>query len=252
LDGCFAKVQAELEAMSDAELMHVNLEPLAVVGQMMAAFVRVEPLRWDYERLYDFDIAVIDRMTEYAGALEWADGQTVVRAPSVDVGALMARGKLQRDMLLTELKLLVYRGVIDSGVLKNLRRMHGAKNIAGSLMALGALYDENWAVLEGNSFVTREYLSEATSHAVRLLVESDSGKIETPERRKAMLVRQRAYTRCMQVYGELRSATVYLRRKHGDADKLVPSIFSVRGPRRRKKGTVDSGVEDGKAAEKSM
>lgn len=95
-------------------------------------------------------------------------------------------------------------------------------------MSLAILLRNRWEQVSSRCAVTLEELdrAEVLSDKLTLAV----GYCDrVPELLKlAGEQRQRAYTLFIRAYTEVRDAVVYLRRNHGDADKLVPSLYGKR------------------------
>jgi hypothetical protein len=74
-DKAYAKVFEELLAIPQYQLQPVILNPWTVEGWVLAIIRNVEPLRSELAKLYDFDITILDKLRDYAHALDWADLQ---------------------------------------------------------------------------------------------------------------------------------------------------------------------------------
>jgi hypothetical protein len=224
------QIREELEALSDKELLVINLDPLAAIAIARGALPKVLPLREQITlALPTFDMTHLDRLETYALALHHAHSLYDAAKDRQEARTLLATEAYQlRERLLTDVTVLKNRGILNNVNLSVLKGPNGHLNIACDVMSLATVLRSRWERISGRCAVTLEELDQAEVLSDKLtLAVGDSERV--PEGLKlAGEQRQRAYTLFIRAYSEVRDAVIYLRKKHGDADKLAPSLYVKR------------------------
>jgi hypothetical protein len=224
------QIHEELLALSESDLLVVNLEPLAAISIVRGALPKVLPLREQIvSTLPKFDLIHLDSLETYALALHQTHSDyCAARDRQEERTALAAEAYQLRERLLSDVKVLKNRGVMKNVNLSELKGSNGHLNIACDVMLLATLLRNRWEQVSTRCAVNLEELdrAEVLSDKLTLAV----GKCDrVPELLKlAGEQRQRAYTLFVRAYTEVRAAVVYLRRNHGDADKVAPSLYGKR------------------------
>jgi hypothetical protein len=92
---------------------------------------------------------------------------------------------------------------------------------------------ENWSKVQGKTPLTRAHLDEFEALSDRLLttlgVKDQSEELVA----ESTLRRQRAFALFLRAYNEVRRAISFLRWNQGDVDSIIPSLYSIKGGRKR-------------------
>lgn len=228
------RVKGELAALSPQELVQVNLDVTAAVTTVLGVLPEVRALRAEIvQHLPTFDLAAFDKLEDYTLALHSAqtDYLTATQPPD-DLVELSAEAMKVRDRLHRDALALAGHGLLDEGLLAQVKGGNGYKNMAQDLEILSRVMTTNWAKIQGKSATTVEDLQTASRMSTRLM-----RIVGLREQGPAILAaaadhRLRAFTKMLTVYEDARRAVGYLRARQGDADTIAPSLYPGR-PRRR-------------------
>lgn len=167
----YEAVRSELEALSEAELLPVNLLVPAVISRVLGALPHLARFRNQLARLPDFDRARFDRLELYARALSFAHARYQVSAkPPNSLRALREDARGLRTLLLKDVELAVARGWVPRDTMRNLRGHDGYRNTAHDLEILSGVLEKYWEKLEGKcgtSAAELEYASRLSFHLLR-------------------------------------------------------------------------------------
>ena len=234
-EAAFDALFAEISSVPESELVPVTLDVLTAVTTVLGALPELRAMRGDIEAKWrDFDLVQFDKIEQYTLALNYA--QSVYKtssAPKTGIVQLVSELTVIRDRLFADATALSNYGLIDSERLKHCKTATGYRPIAGDVFALATVFKDHWAAVEGKTAVTLAHLGQAKNMALALL-EAVGLREQAPITvGEAALVRQKAFTLFVRAYDEARRAVLYLRAKAGDADNVAPSLYALRGSRRR-------------------
>jgi len=230
-----ASVRPEIERIPDGELVQINLDIPTAVMTAIQQLPRLRELRSRVCELPRFDVETFDKLEEYALALGQAHAQ---------YQATFAPPKLRRDLyfalrerralLVSDVRALVSRKVIDGASLKQLKGPPGHKNVAFDVMLLCALLRKHWAVVENRTAISFQEVQELEALAQRLTVVAAERKHVDRVVGAAARLRTQAFTRFVSAYDHARRAVIFLRWVEGDAEAILPSLYVKRGKKRRR------------------
>ena len=235
--GALEHLRPELVALTEKELLRVNLDPLASVSIARGALpalrglcleAKGEPHTLDEDRLLQLEL--------YAFALTQAQtSYKLTRRRTRALKELGAASHQLRARLLSDITVLVERGLIPSNKVARLRGPNGYRNIASDLLILALVLRESWAQIEHKTAITEEEINRAEDLG-NILVTAVAVRHEVPEQAtKASDIRQRAYTLFVRAYDEVRRIVSYLRWHAGDADIFAPSLYAKRKASKRRR-----------------
>jgi hypothetical protein len=233
----FEHVKPELAKLRRAELVVLNVDPIAAAATMRTALPRLNALRPSLEKsLSDFDFSNLDKLETYALALIHAHSLFVcAKLPPERLAALATECTTLRAQLLVDVSALAKRGFVK-GVRPNaLGRSTSYRKLASDILTLAGLISDDWAVIASHCGVTKEELARAEVLADEL-IQAVGQRDRAPDLiAEATLDRQKVYTLCVRAYDQMRRAVTYLRWERGDEDEIAPPLS---GKRRRgsKKG----------------
>jgi hypothetical protein len=230
----YKRVEADLAALEQQELVQVNLDVTAAVTTVLGVLPEVKALREQIaQHLPTFDLVSFDKLEDYTLALHSAqtDYLTATQPPD-DLVELSAEATKARDRLYKDALALAGHGLVDSGPLAQIKGGNGYKVMAQDLEILSRVMNASWDKIQGKSATTVEHLQTASRMSTRLM-----RIVGLREQGPAILAaaadhRLRAFTKMLFVYEDARRAVGYLRARQGDADNIAPSLYPGR-PRRR-------------------
>jgi hypothetical protein len=235
LRSALEKIQGELDSLSESELLTLNLDPLAAIATVRGALPKLQPLRGQIlSSLPNFEAKNLDRLELYALALMQAHAIFLAAK-----GRLMDRTELAREayklrkQLLSDVTVLKQRGLLPFANLSELKGPNGHLNIACDVMSLANMIRGNWDAISSHYPITIEELDRA-----EVVSDDLTQAVGTRERVPEALIqansqRIRAYTLFIKAYAEVRHALVYIRRPKRDYDRIAPSLYHGRKPKKK-------------------
>ena len=232
----FEQTAAERSALT--ELRHINVDPTNAVTTVYGAIPAIMALKPAIDATFKaFPMKFVDNLPLYAsGALFAHTTWLFATTPSPEVQELIAQAVRGRGRVVSVAETAVVHGLIPAEVLKDLQGPKGHKNIAVDLIGVTGVLRRHWSALEGKVPLTLSDLASYEQLAQKLVQTLGERELAPAADSAAALDRKRAFTLLAEAYDEVRAAIVYVRRKHGDADQIAPSIYAGRGGSKRKEG----------------
>ncbi len=193
-------------------------------------WVEIRPLRDQIVKdVSSFDISLLDNLESYALALGHAqtEYQTATETPA-SLLALANEAIKWRTILLNDATTLISRGMLSEAVLGELKGINGHKNIVFDLFALANVLKKNWANISTKTTVSEDEVIQAQILADKLLTAVGEREQAPVIAAVAVRDRQAAFTLFITAYDEVRSVISYQRRKQGDVDSIIPSLYAGR------------------------
>jgi hypothetical protein len=234
-EAAFAALLPEIEAVSEDELVAMNLDVVGTVTLVLGVLPELRALRAQIvEELPRFDLERFDKLKQYALALNHTNALHRSTLPSKATMAELGDELFEiRDRLYADAMALANYRLVDGERLKECKTATGYRATATDVFTIVAVFKETWPKLEGKTPVTLAALAEAGIKALELLGlvgVREQGPVTTGE---ATLLRQKAFTLFSNAYDDARRAVAYLRAPFGDAEDITPSFYAARGGRRR-------------------
>jgi hypothetical protein len=228
----FQRVEAEIQALPERDLMAVNLDVPSAVATVLGALPGIRALRSTFEQLLGFDIARFDKLRDYTLALGHTHGMFRGATGSTDVVTTLAEDVTAvRDVLEADAMALAKRKILDEVQVTKLMGGSGYKNIAFEVVGLVGLFREHWDAIKGRSALQEEELEHGGQLAQQLVTAIGVREQAPVIANAAALLRQRAFTLFMNAYDDVRRAVSYLHWADGNANEIAPSLFAGRGGR---------------------
>jgi hypothetical protein len=237
-----ARVAPDAAALSVDELTQVNLDLQAATGTILGVLPEVMALREQLiKELPSFDITLLDKLEDYALALRFAHAayQTATKPPD-DLQELADEATARRQRLLADATALSFHGLVDPRKLESLKGANGIKNIAQDLQMLSHILQESWPEIQGKCGTTAEDLQAASrmgTRLTRIVGLREQGPLQEPA---VVEQRDRVFKLTMRAYDETRAAVAYVRRRIGDVDSIMPSLYKNSGKARPRSDTTPS------------
>ena len=228
-----ARVKPELAALPRSKVVQLNVQVQRAVSTVMGALPAVQALRTQIARvLPTFDLATIDKLPDFAEALNQTDLLIKAALPMADERrALLPEAKRQRTLLDAVATALTCQGLLRPAALKRLKGGNGYTNLAHDLQLLASTLRAAWSKVDKSCPMPLKELDRATqlADALRGSSPTDTAAAALAD---AKDLRCRAFTRLDSAYAEVRRAVAYLRAHQGDADSIAPSLYPGRPGRR--------------------
>jgi hypothetical protein len=226
----FQRVEAEVRALPERDLVPVNLDVPSAVATALGSWPEIVALRGEVAALPNVDLAKFDKIRDYALALAHTHGAyRAALGPTDPIAKISEEVSAIRDQLFADAQALGGRGLLEPGRVEKLRSGLGYKNVAFDVVGLVQLFRERAHDLVGKTPVTPQELDHAAELAQQLVTAVGLKEQSTAGLTAAALLRQQAFTLFTQAYDEARRAIGYLRWHAGDADTIAPSLWAGRG-----------------------
>jgi hypothetical protein len=222
----YERVVPKLTTTEDDELEPLNLNAGVLVTRILGALPGILEHRAELEQLITFDVTQLDQLKEHTLALGHAFGLRRAAPDGIDdVPEFARRLRAMREQLQADGHTLVKRGFLDAAVLRRLRGSKAHLAVAFDVLALVEVFIEQWDAIQGRTAVTLEELDAARREANCLVAALGQRSQERPQEEANELTYRLLYSRVVRDYSEVRTALQFLRRKHGDAERIAPSPF---------------------------
>jgi hypothetical protein len=232
----YARVAPELRELRNDKLLPINLDVSDAVITVLGVVPKVLALRPQLAELSGFDISQVDRLKDYALALNFTHAAYLTKMkPPDDLSELVAEAAKLRARFLAEARLLVHHRIVHESSLAKLRGPNGHLNVVVDLGVLGCILQAALPRLDGKTLTTQDELNYASALSQRvqeILGEKGWGPAAAA---KEADQRVRAYTKLMTAYRAIQRAVAYLRGERGDTARIVPNLHKGRPGRRRRK-----------------
>ncbi|MBK9260028.1 MAG: hypothetical protein IPM54_09355 [Polyangiaceae bacterium] len=229
----YLQIENEFALVAEADFVTINVDIPQAVSLALGALEGLAPLRAAIvEQLPKHSIATFDKLGTYALAA-WYSHLLFLNetAPKNTVKELTEEAAPLRANLLRDAEAAAGRGLVPSKTVEEIRSGQGNIDTANDLVALSALFSDNWKTLQGKTAATEKEVARAGELGALLLsalgAREQVGTVTLPSTER----RVRAFTLFMRAYNETRRAVHYLRWHEGDADDLAPSLYKGRGGR---------------------
>jgi hypothetical protein len=230
----YRQVEAEIHAVPESELLHLNLDIPSAVATVLGALPEIQELHDEMAGLSGFDIARISRLRTYAWALGHAHAMhRAAIAPPDSVAELAERAADLREILHADATALAKRGHLEEASVAKLKSGLGYKNLAIDLVGLVGLFRDHWDGISSKTAVEPAELEEAGQLAQRLITTVGLREQAPAVIEAASLTRQKAFTLLAKAYDDARRAVTFLRWHEGDVDSIAPSLYAGRGGRKK-------------------
>jgi hypothetical protein len=142
------------------------------------------------------------------------------------VPSLAEEGMKLRSLLFSDARALVHRGFVDGEALRGYKGAVGYRNLAFDLQMLAHLFRSCPASVRDRSAARTAEFHRADELAAGILAGLRLRTTPDPAVEAAADMRNRAFTLFTRGYDQVRRAVVFLRWDEGDADQLVPSLYT--------------------------
>ncbi len=240
--GAFAKLVTQLRSMPDDEFAAINIDVESAVATVLGALPAICAQKDQIAKeVPSFDISPLVNLELYTLALGHAHtAYETATQPSPALVALNSEAMQRRTVMVSDINMLVSRGLLEEGILNELKGINGYKNVAFDLFQLSDIYRKNWDKIADRTSIKKEELDQVEDLADKLVTAAGVREQAPQLTAEATRDRQAAFTLFINAYNEVRAVIGFLRRKQGDVDSIAPSLFMGRVST-KKKSTDDTG-----------
>jgi hypothetical protein len=231
----FERVRAEIAAVPASALITINIDVAHAVTTVLGVLPALQEHRESLQQMPGFDIKKLDRLEDYAFAvLDAHSARKIDPAPDARLPELHQEGAALRALLVHDAQTLANRRLIDPKRLGDVKQGAGYESLAIDLLSLSKLFREAWPSVQGRLATTRAEIDRADALATALALEVGARNTTLSAVSETIVTRRKAFTLMVNAYSEVRVALAYLRRKDGDVETLIPSLYASRAKPRRK------------------
>lgn len=234
----FERVEHDMGELAPTDLEVVNLDVPRVVATVLGVWPGVLELRAGVASLPAFDLARFERIRDYALALGYWHTRHVAAAKRMaDLRPRAEELMRLRNILHADALALTKRQLLQREEVQRLRIGKGYQNLTTEVRGLVDLFRTRWKEVAGRSATQKnelEFASRLADDLISALQQREEGLVVLAE---AALCRQRAFTLLIRAYDDARRAVTYLRWHSGDVDRIAPSLFAGRAPRRERRSS---------------
>lgn len=229
----FQRVEAEVRALSERDLVTVNLDVPSAVATALGSLPEIIQRRDEVAALKGVDMGKFDKIRDYAFALAHTHSEyRAALGPADPIGTLSEEVTEIREQLFGDAQALGRRGLLEASRVEKLRSGVGYKNVAFDVAGLVSLFRERAKELAGKTAVSAHELDHAAELAQKLVTAVGLKEQSPAGVTAAALLRQQAFTLFTGAYDEARRAIGFLRWHAGDGDTIAPSLWAGRGGRK--------------------
>ncbi len=220
-------VRPEMAAIPEDKLVSINLDIPEIVKTVRGAMADIAPYKERVISIFPaFDPKHFDNLEKYAMALGYANTRhRAVSSPAEPIEKLQEEAIRARELLLSDLNALAYRGLIDGARLAQVKRVNGYNNLAQEVMLMTELARKNWSAIANRTSLTLEEIAQAEKLADRLVKAAGEKEQLKPTTTVEHDDRRRAYALLVNAYDEVRRAISFVRWKEDDVDEIAPSLY---------------------------
>ncbi len=216
-----AEIADELARMPEKGLAPYNMDASYAASVIFATEPRIAPHLAALEKLPEFDIKPVQRLPLLALALMHANSLVLAHSPATSTFDRDAvAGRALREYLLLLADVLVNRGAIKKQTVDDIRDGQGNRDLINDLGALRLVL-----VPYQGSLISKEQLDEAarlTEALTRSLAQHNG---DDPALAPLLLQRRKIGSLIAEAHRELSAGLAFLRRRHGDASEIAPTIY---------------------------
>ena len=237
----FTALLDTIRSLSPNDFVPINLDVMSSIRTTEGVLPKIAGMRPLIAQLIpQFPMLFFDQLEDRALAL--GHTQTVYEStqePPAVPQALIDEAKQAHDIAHSEVTTQVHRGLVPPQALSTLNGGNGYRNLAADLFKLSEALKSNWSKIAGRTSMTLAELDHMENLADQIN-QSLGIREQMPElEASAARDRQAAYTLFLEAYDEVRAAIAYVRRKEGDVDDIMPSLYAGRNGGMKKKPAVD-------------
>jgi hypothetical protein len=229
MEAAYLAMRPEIETLREEDCPIINVDVDHAASTIWGAIPSIELAREPLARLPDGIIGFVDKLRTYSLGVMYAQVQIKLGGQEAPIAAWAEAVAAHRDTLNEDLAPLVRRGLIPGDFRDELQPLQGHENAARGAMLVCAVVRRHWAVINGKSAITLEFITEVEQLATNVLGAIASRDARgrsidpTGERLRAFALLSRAYDQAR------RGLTFTFWGQEGRLEQTAPSIYAKRG-----------------------
>ena len=224
-----ARIAPELAAMADDDVDTIN------VGITLAYWPTFAPHIADVVQLPTVTALRMPRLRDYALAMNhWHSVVKMAQAPAPDLSGAVDAGVTTRDRIVKDLSALAAHGLLEANAFASIGGTASYRKVGQDLIDLGTLIHARWSDIGAKSLLSLSAADDAIRQGqeiLRTMVERDRAPTNLAT---ASLLRSKAFTLFSRTYDDARQALLFLRRREGDVDSILPTLYPGRGASKKR------------------
>ena len=219
-------IQELIDALADDQVGIYNLDAAYASTILSAAIARIEAYYPALEKLPDFDMASIQRLRLLVAALLHSNGLVLSHSPETsNFDALAIEARALRESLLIAATALVDDKLVSEQTVEDIRAGHGVYDLINDLTALRAMMEQH-----RDASTVRAERMQRTIELIEELPRRYAQHLgKDPALAPLLTQRKKIAALIIHAYGEAQAGLSFVRRRHGDANEIAPSIYVPRG-----------------------
>lgn len=237
----FTELLDTIRSLPPSDFVAVNLDVMSSIRTTEGVLPKIAGMRPLIAQLLpQFQMLFFDQLEDRALALGHTQTvhESTQQVPAIPQ-TLIDEAKRAHAIAHSEVTTHVHRGTIPQQALSSLNGGNGYGNLAADLFKLSEALRSNWSKISGRTSMTLAELDRIENLADQinqtLGIREQMPELEASAARD----RQAAYTLFLEAYEEVRAAIAYVRRKEGDVDDIIPSLYAGRNGGMKKKPADD-------------
>lgn len=235
----YLRTAVERTALDPSDLVHLSFDISLAVNIVLAAVPRLAQYK-ELIAALPLDHELIEALEAFAQAAGHAQAlYAIATSPPEELQGVYDNAVVRRTTLRSDVANLAAHGLVNTDAVAAIKSDVGYRNVGYDLMSLVSLLREAAPRIAGRSATLPEELDRAELVANQL--------VELAARREARQQvdpsvaenRLRAVSLMVKAYDQVRRAIYFIRWDHGDAERIVPSVYTAKGPQKRKEATTD-------------
>jgi hypothetical protein len=253
LAAAHAQAKEQIDAVPDSALVRMVFDIPYATTIAMGAADRIDQILPDLAELPRYDMTPVRSLRTYAGAALHA--HLLAREPTPRPASMPAllkeAGRLRGDLSVLA-EALARLGLFSAEHVAAIRGGRSHAEMANALCGLATLYDQKWAEIGTQVPISRDTIALAAKVGTQLQVALGKRRLPSEPRElrdERRRVEARAFALFFHAYDHCRRGVTFVRWRHGDVDRFVPSLY---GKRKRKPSApllpdlkLESGHESG-------
>ena len=243
--------RAEIDAVPNARANIINTDVGTAVQGVLATVKRIEPMADELNReAPTFALRpLLAKLHTVALALNYLQAKYRILLNSRDNEDVVYLGRMRRIFQLDG-ETLAARGYLNQAQVDELKHTNNHHALAYDVMGLAGLilgvYDDPKVKL----ITTKEELLEASERANKLFSQLGTRQFGPNAGDEIKVLRRKAFSLMMDLFGELEAFVHFARRKEGDGKSLLASLYGKRGRKANGSKSTDD-IEEADAPEES-
>lgn len=243
----FEARREDIDAVPDERANVINTDIGLVVQTVFGFISRISPLLSEMAKAVpNYDMSIFARLHSASLALNYLHAKIRILLNTTDTELVLWLTE-RRKAFHADAQPLAVRNIINPDQLSELKHTNNHHALAYDVMGLSELILSKYDDPRVRLMCTKEELIEAREKANELFTQLGTRQFGPNAKDEIKVLRRKAFALVTQLWDDIDAFVRFARRSHGDADRLIPSLY----PKRTGKKPIASAqdVDDGDVAE---